>query len=218
MEVVNYKVLNMAGEQVGQVDLDPAVFGAKVNKALVHQAVVWQRNLHRAGTHSTLTRAEMSGGGRKPWKQKGRGTARSGSNTSPVWVGGGVAHGPKPRSYATKLSKQMRTKALVSVLSDKVKQQSLVVLDALEIESGKTKDFVKVLSNLGLAENASKQGIAVVMPDKEISVWRSSRNLPKVVALPVEGVNVYDLVKANFLVSTTAGIQALQERILGKIE
>ncbi len=216
MEVVSYKVLNMAGEQVGQIDLDPVIFGAEVNQALVHQAVVWQRNVRRAGTHSTLTRAEMSGGGRKPWKQKGRGTARSGSNTSPVWVGGGVAHGPKPRSYATKFSKQMRTKALVSVLSDKVKQGSLVVLDSLEVESGKTKDFVKVLSNLGLGADAAKQGVAIVMPEKNSSVWRSSGNLKKVVALPVQGVNVYDLVKAGFLVSTTAGIEALQDRILGK--
>lgn len=218
MDLLSYKVLDMAGQEVGEIALDPAVFGASVNEPLVHQAVVWQRNASRAGTHSTLTRAEMSGGGRKPWKQKGRGTARAGSNTSPVWVGGGVSHGPKPRSYATKMSKRMRRQALIAVLSEKVKEQKLVVFDNLTIKSGKTRDFVQVLSNVGLATAVAKQGVALVMPDKDSGVWRSSANLPKVVALEAGGANVYDLVKADYLVSTRAGIEALQQRLQQRSE
>ena len=120
MEALKYDIHNMEGKVVDSADLDVDVFGAKVNLDLVHQTIVWQLAKRRAGTHCSKSRAEVSGGGRKPWKQKGRGTARSGSNTSPVWVGGGVAHGPKPRDYETRLSKRTRRQALASVLTDKV--------------------------------------------------------------------------------------------------
>lgn len=214
MEAVNYKVLNMEGKEVGSMELDPEIFQTKVDQKLVQQTVVWQLNCRRAGTHSAKTRAEVSGGGRKPWPQKGRGTARSGSNTSPVWVGGGVAHGPKPRDYSTRVSKRTRRQALLSVLTEKVNQKQLVILDDLQIESGKTKQMQQVLKNIGIAAGERK-GIAIIMPDKQEAVWRSSRNIPRTVTLPVAGVNVYDLMKAKYLISTKQGITALQIRLKG---
>lgn len=211
-ESLQYKVLNMEGKEVGSVDLDPAVFGGKIDKHIVHAAVRWQRAKARAGTHSTLTRAEVSGGGKKPWKQKGTGRARAGSNTSPVWVGGGVTFGPKPRSYEFRFPKQNRKQALISVLSEKVKSGNLVILDKLSSTDGKTKGMAGVLSKLGLKDTK----VTLVMPTKDASVWRASSNIKKVHTLPVSGVNVYDLVNGKVLLCTKDGIAALQKRIVGE--
>ena len=214
MEALKYDIHNMEGKVVDSADLDIDVFGAKVNLDLVHQTIVWQLAKRRAGTHCVKTRAEVSGGGRKPWKQKGRGTARSGSNTSPVWVGGGVAHGPKPRDYETRLSKRTRRQALASVLTDKVNNKTLFILDSLNLDSHKTKDFTRVLNNLKIAkEDQEKRGIVVVENGDNENLWKASSNLPKLITLPVEGVNVYDLVKHKVLICTKDAIKSIEERV-----
>lgn len=212
MSSVSYKVLSSDGKEVGTVDLDPKVFNAEVLEYLVHDAVVWQRNKKRAGTHSALTKAEVSGGGKKPWKQKGTGNARAGSNTSPLWVGGGVTHGPKPRDYTTRLSKRARRQALCSVLTDKVRNEGLKIVDSLVVKSGKTRDMVDLLKKLGVAG----ESITLVQSDNEngAAVERASRNIAGIKPLKVSGVNVYDLLKNKYLVVTKEDILALQGRIL----
>lgn len=209
MEAVKYRVLDMQGQEVGSIDLDAEVFGAEILASVVHETVRWQRAKARAGTHATLTKGMMKGGNRKPWKQKHTGRARSGSNTSPLWVGGAKAHGPQPRSYEFRLSRRARRQALVSVLSDKVKRSKLIVLDDLKIVQGKTKEMAAVLKSLGLTNKRA----ALVLPGKEPAVWRSAGNLPNVFALPVSGVNVYDLLRHPYLVSTQAGVRAIEQRV-----
>ena len=214
MEALQYDIHNMAGEVVGNINLDPDVFGAAISTDLVHQSVVWQLAKRRAGTHCSKNRAEVSGGGRKPWKQKGRGTARSGSNTSPVWVGGGAAFGPKPRDYETRLSKRTRRQALASVLTDKVNKKDLFILDSLELDSHKTKGLVGVIENLKIAkEDLCKRGIAVIDKDGNENLVRASSNLPKLLTLSVAGANVYDLVKHKILICTKDAIEMLEERV-----
>jgi large subunit ribosomal protein L4 len=190
--------------------LNPEVFAAKINAALVHDVVRWQRAKRRAGTASTLTRAEMSGGGRKPWKQKGTGRARSGSNTSPIWVGGGVAHGPKPKSYEFRLPKRTRRQALASVLSEKLRTGALIIVDKIENESCKTKSMVSFFQAVG----AGDKGRALVIAQKDAQVERSGRNIPKTLTLPVEGVNVFDLMKHHYLICTPEAITEIEQRIL----
>ncbi|RMG42789.1 MAG: 50S ribosomal protein L4 [Candidatus Dadabacteria bacterium] len=201
----------MSGKEVDSLELDPAVFAAKVNEGLVYQTVRWQLAKRRSGTHSTLTRGDMKGGGRKPWRQKGSGRARAGSNTSPVWVGGGVAHGPKPRSYNSRLSRRLRRQALASVLTDRQREGRITVLDRLEVESGKTRDFKNMLDQLGVD---CARGVLVVLPEKDEKVWRAGRNIPGVTLLPVEGANVYDLMRRGHVLTTRAAIEALQQRVL----
>ncbi len=214
MAAVKYKVVNIKGAEVGNVDLDESVFGVKIQADLVHQTVRWQRAKARSGTHATLTKGMMKGGNRKPFKQKGSGRARAGSNTSPLWVGGGVSHGPQPRDYEFRLSKRSRKQALTSVLTDKVKKSTLIILDELTLKEGKTKELLTVLKNLGV--EAKK--LSIVLPVREEKVWRGSGNLKNVIALPVSGVNVYDLLKRPVLVSTKEGVRALEKRILGDKE
>ncbi|MGI6680354.1 MAG: 50S ribosomal protein L4 [Bdellovibrionota bacterium] len=214
MEALQYDIHNMAGEVVGNISLDPEVFGAAVSPELVHQTVVWQLAKRRAGTHSTKTKAQVSGGGKKPWRQKGRGTARSGSNRSPVWVGGGVAFGPKPRDYETRLSKRTRRQALSSVLTDKVNKKNLYILDSLDLDSHKTKGLVNVIENLKIVkEDLNKRGIAFIDKAGNENLLRASSNLQKVLTLSVEGANVYDLVKHKILVCTKEAVSMLEERI-----
>lgn len=213
MEAVSCKVLNMEGREVGTISLDPEVFDAKINESLVHKAVRWQRNSRRAGTHSALTKAEVSGGGKKPWRQKGTGRARAGSNTSPLWVGGGVIHGPKPRSYEFRFNKRERRLALASALTDLRRRGNLLVLDELKVESGKTRDMQAVLTRIGAGR--SKTMIISSVADRSSGLARSSRNLASVVTLPVSGVNVYDLVNARFVVATREGVTSLQARVKG---
>ncbi len=214
MEALQYDIHNIAGEIVGSIDLDSEVFGAKICNDLVHQTVVWQLAKRRAGTHCTKTRAEVSGGGRKPWKQKGRGTARSGSNTSPVWVGGGVCHGPKPRDYETRLSKRSRRQALASVLTSKANDKNLFVLDSLELDSYKTKGLVEVFNNLKIAkEDLEKRGVAIIDKVENENLLKASSNLQKILTLPVDGVNVYDLLKHKVLICTKEAVALLEERV-----
>ena len=210
---IQYRVLNSEGLEVDSIQLKPEVFGLDADPALVHRVVTWQLAKRRAGSHSTLTRAEVSGGGKKPWKQKGRGTARSGSNTSPVWVGGGRAHGPKPRSYEGRLNKEIKRKALASVLSDKVRTGQLLVISSIDMSAGKTKEFVQLLKNVRKEDALVDGGALVLMRDKQELVWRSVSNLGKVDALPLDGINVYDLLKRTMLVTTPETIAALEVRL-----
>lgn len=211
MGQLQYQVLNMAGEEVGAMELDPRVFGAELKESLVHATVRWQRASRRAGNHSALNRANMKGGGSKPWRQKGTGRARAGSRNSPVWVGGAVAHGPQPRSYSFRLSKRARRQALTSVLTDKVLKQRLRILDKIEIGDGKTKSAAGVLGRIGIG--ASKA--VIVNEDGSVSLARATRNIPGVQAVPVEGVNVFDLMRHEYLVCTEKGVKALQDRLIG---
>ncbi|RIL10892.1 MAG: 50S ribosomal protein L4 [Proteobacteria bacterium] len=210
-EKITCKVVTQAGKPSGSLELDKRIFGAAIVASLVHDTVVWQLAKRRAGTHSTISKGVMRGGGRKPWRQKGTGRARAGSNTSPLWVGGAVAHGPKPHKYETRLSKRVRTQALSAVLSDKLSQEKLLVVDDLEIKSGKTKDALKILQALGVNPNSTA---LVVLADKERELTaRAVRNLPGVLALPACGANVYDLLRFEYVVSTKAAIEDLQKRL-----
>ena len=205
---LNCKVLSLDGKEVGSLALSPSVFGAPIRQGIVHATVRWQRACARAGTHSTLDKGEMEGGNRKPWRQKGTGRARSGSNTSPVWVGGAVAHGPHPRDYSFRLNKRFRREALAAVLSDKVKNGKLVVLENLSTK-GTTKEMKGILGKIGVAQTKT----LIVLPERDDMVWRSSSNLTGVSTQAVAGVNVYDLLNAEYLVSTKDGIAALQARL-----
>jgi len=204
----------MEGKEVGAIDLDPEVFDAGEHVSLVHETVRWQRNRARRGTHCCLTKSEVSGGGKKPWRQKGTGRARCGSNTSPLWVGGGVIHGPKPRSYDFRLSKGERRNALAAVLSEKRREGRLLVLDELKIESGKTRDLLKALEKLGLGSNSVT---IVTEEDSSVadrgSIWRLSGNMKNVSAIAVAGVNVYGLLRHQYVLGTKEAIARLQERV-----
>lgn len=207
MAKISVNVLNMDGKEVGTLDLDPTVFDAPPLEHLVHLMVRWQRAKGRAGTHSTLTKGTMEGGAKKPWKQKGTGRARAGSSTSPLWVGGAVAHGPHPRSYEFRMNKQERRAALTAILSARHRDGRFIVLDSLAIKSAKTKDMAKVLKKIGATGKT-----CLVIPELDAAIARSSRNLKGVMALSTLGANVYDLVNANFVVSTKAGVEALTSR------
>jgi len=209
---VTVKVVDAQGKDSGTMDLDPEVFGAEVRQDLVHATVRWQRAKSRAGTHSTLSRSMMKGGGKKPWKQKHTGRARAGSIVSPLWVGGAIIFGPSPRSYEHRLSKRVRKQALCSVLSDKVRNSGLVVVKGISLESGKTKDARAMLEKIGVATGKKVVFITTGVADTAV---RASRNLKSVRQLAVDGLNVLDLVDAHFIVSSTDGIKAVQERLKG---
>jgi large subunit ribosomal protein L4 len=209
---IAWKVMNLEGKEVGSVELNGAVFGAEINPALVHDTVRWQLARRRAGTHQALTRTMMEGGAKKPWKQKGTGRARAGSGISPLWVGGASIHGPLPRSYDYRLPKRTRRQALMSVLSDKVKSNQLLVVDDLTVKSGKTKDMVAALAKVGVGDKR----VTIVLTNENATVARSARNIPNVHLATVAAVNVYDLLKNDLLVTTKAGIAALESRIAGE--
>ncbi len=212
--MLKHAVLNSDGKEVGSVELNSEVFEVKKLKAsLVHTTVTWQRNARRAGTHSCLTKGVMKGGNRKPWKQKGTGRARAGSNTSPIWVGGAVAHGPHPRDYTTRVSARTRRQALQIVLSEKLAKDMLKVVDQVEFgsKSGKTKAAHEFFSKLGVLEQG---GVFVVSSAeaKENNILRATRNLSSLCTLSAAGVNVYDLVRYPFLVLTKSGLIELEGR------
>ena len=198
-------VLDMNGKKKSEIELNENVFGIEVNDVVVHAALVNYLANQRQGTQSTKTRAEVRGGGRKPWRQKGTGRARQGSIRAPQWMKGGIALGPKPRSYKYAIPKKMRQLALKSVLTSKVKEGSLVVVDKLELNEIKTKEMVKVLNNLK-AEKA-----LVVLAEKNLNVQASARNIENVKTTLVNTINVYDLLKYNSLVATEDAIKKLEE-------
>ncbi len=213
MEAIKYKVVNASGQEVGTIDLDPEVFGAEVHEGVTFDAVRWQLDKKRAGTHSCLSKGEMKGGNKKPWRQKGTGRARAGSNTSPVWVGGAVAHGPKPHGYESRVSKRTRWQALTATLSDKVNLKNLIVLDEFKAESGKTKEAAKTLKKIGVDGSSMFVFPGTNSEMQKCSAYKAIKNIESVQPTSVEGLNVYDLLKQKYLVSTIDGVSALQNTI-----
>lgn len=200
-------VLDRNNQKVGQVELSEAVFGAEVKPHLLHEVVVWQLAKRRAGTASTKIRKEVRGGGRKPWRQKGTGRARSGSRRSPLWRGGGVTFGPKPRDYDYSVPKKVKKAALRSALSSKLGEDKLTVLRGFDLEAIKTKDFVAVLSNL------SAGNCLVVIPAVDEMVEKSGRNVPRVKVLRAEGLNVYDILKYDRLLLLESAVAGIEEAL-----
>ena len=199
-------VYNIDRQQVGDIELNDNVFGVEVNGGLLHQAVVMQLASQRLGTHATKTRAFVRGGGRKPWKQKGTGRARSGSRRSPLWVGGGTVFGPHPRSYAFSMPRKQRRLAIKCALSDKVQEDSLFVLDALDFEAPKTKQVVKLLQTFELDNKA-----LIITTEEAENVERSSRNIPGVKAINTTGLNVYDILNHDKLFVTKDAVARIEE-------
>lgn len=199
-------VYNMEGNQVGEIDLNDAIFGTEVNEPLLHQAVVAYEANKRQGTVSTKTRTEVRGGGRKPWRQKGTGRARHGSTRSPIWVGGGVTFGPKPRDFRQGLPKKVRRAALRSALSAKVNTGDIIVLDNLSLTEAKTKVMAGVLEKLGATDTT-----LIVTEERDQNVMLSTRNLPGVALTQAAGLNAYDVLKHRKLVITKDGVAKVEE-------
>ncbi|MBR2929553.1 MAG: 50S ribosomal protein L4 [Oscillospiraceae bacterium] len=200
------KVLNMAGAEVGTVELCDAIFGIEPNEAVVHEVVKNHLANCRQGTQSALTRAEVSGGGKKPWRQKGTGHARQGSTRAPQWVHGGIVFAPKPRSYSYVLNKKVKRLALKSVLSAKAAEGSIVVVDDIKMDTIKTKDFRAFLSAVGCDGKA-----VVVTPALNENVIKSARNIPGVMTTMANLINVYDLLNAKYLVLDKAALAVIEE-------
>lgn len=198
-------VYNMAGEEVGTIDLNDAIFGVEPNEHLLHKAVVAQLANNRQGTQKAKTRSEVSGGGRKPWRQKGTGHARQGSTRSPQWTGGGVVFAPVPRDYTQKVNKKEKRAALKSALSAKVADSKFVVLDELKLDAIKTKDFVNVLNNLNVAK------ALVVLNDNDETIIRSAANVKDVKTALTNTINVYDVLKYDTVVVTKDAVATIEE-------
>ena len=198
-------LMNINGEQVGEVELKDEVFGIEPNEHVLHQTVVAQLASRRQGTHSTKSRGEVAGGGRKPWRQKGTGRARHGTIRSPIWRGGAITFGPKPRAYGFHIPKKVRRLALKSALSSKVMNQEIIVLDALDVAAPKTKEMIKILNNL----KASKA--LVVTAEVNENVIRSTNNIPGVMSMEAEGLNVYDILKYDQLIITKDAVAKVEE-------
>lgn len=199
-------VYDMSGNNVGEIELSEAVFGIEPNPSAVHQVIVNYLANQRQGTQSTLTRSEVRGGGRKPWRQKGTGHARQGSIRAPQWRKGGIALGPKPRDYSYTLNKKVRRLALKSVFSDKVQSADLIVVDNITVDGFKTKTMVNMLKALG----ADKKAL-IVMPEKNEQVIRSAANIPGVKTALVNTINVYDIVNAEKFIVDKEAVQKLEE-------
>ena len=199
----NVSVYNMEGNEVGTLELNDAVCGVEVNEHLVHMAVVRQLANKRQGTQKAKTRSEVSGGGRKPWRQKGTGHARQGSTRAPQWTGGGVVFAPVPRDYSFKMNKKERRIALKSALTTRVQENKLVVLDELKLDAIKTKDMQNVLNNLKVEK-------AMVVTDNE-NVIVSARNIPNVITASVGTLNVFDILKYNTVVLDKAAVAKVEE-------
>jgi large subunit ribosomal protein L4 len=204
------RLYQFAGEAAPQTEtLDERLFGATVNEDLLYRAVRMQLANRRQGTHSTKTRAEVSGGGRKPWRQKGTGRARAGSRRSPLWVGGGTTFGPKPRSYETKLTRKMKQGALSSALSDRAREQRLTLIDRIGFDEPKTKAAVALLGRLGLSGSTL---VVVGSTEYNRPVKKSFTNLPRVKCIACGGVNVYDVLRHDHLLMTVNAVEELMER------
>ena len=206
----NVKVLNMEGKEVGEIGLSEKIFGAEVNLPVLHTAVRAYLLNQRQGTQSTKTRSEVSGGGKKPWRQKGTGRARQGSTRSPQWTHGGIALGPKPRSYRTDVNKKTKRVALFSALSDKVSGGNLVVLDECKLDGYKTASMVKMFRALGaVKENGSDAKALLVLPETDSFIVRSVRNIPTAAATLYSTINTYEVVNAEKLIITKDALEKL---------
>ena len=203
--MANVSVYNMEGNEVGTLELSDAVFGAKINEHLVHMAVVAHLANKRQGTQKAKTRAEVSGGGKKPWRQKGTGHARQGSTRAPQWTGGGVIFAPTPRDYSIKLNKKEKRAALKAALTSRVNENKFIVVDELKFDEIKTKKFQAVMDNL----NVSKA--LVVLDEGSDNAAISARNIPTVKTALVNTINVYDILKYNTVVATKAAVASIEE-------
>ena len=203
--MANVTVYNMEGNEVGTMELNDAVFGVEVNEHLVHLAVVRQLANNRQGTQKAKTRSEVSGGGRKPWRQKGTGHARQGSTRAPQWTGGGVVFAPTPRDYSFKLNKKEKRAALKSALTSRVEEKKFIVVDEMKFDEIKTKNFQNALNNL----NVSKA--LVVLEEGNTNAELSARNIPDVKTARNNTINVYDILKYNTVVATKAAVEAIEE-------
>jgi large subunit ribosomal protein L4 len=200
------KVVDMAGKEVGTIELSDVVFGADVNSSVLHTAVKAYLANQRQGTQSTLTRTEVSGGGKKPWKQKGTGRARQGSTRAPQWTHGGIALGPKPRSYRLTLNKKVKRLALFGALSAKVAENEMVVVDTIAATSYKTKTMVQMLKDLGAEKKA-----LVVLPAVDPIVIKSCANIPGVKTTVFNAINVYDILNCNTLIVAKGAVEKIEE-------
>ena len=200
------KVLNMTGAEVGTVELNDAIFGIEPNSVVVHEVVKNHLANCRQGTQSALTRAEVSGGGRKPWRQKGTGHARQGSTRAPQWTHGGIVFAPKPRDYSYVLNKKVKRLALKSVLSARAAEGKLIVIDSIKMDTIKTADFRKFLNAVNVDSKA-----VVVTPVVDEVIVKSARNIPGVLTTPASNLNVYDLVNAQYLVVDQAALATIEE-------
>ena len=203
--MANVSVYNIEGKEVGTIDLNDAVFGVEVNENLVHMAVVSQLANKRQGTQKAKTRSEVSGGGRKPWRQKGTGHARQGSTRAPQWTGGGVVFAPTPRDYSFKLNKKERRAALKSALTSRVEEKKFIVVDEINFDEIKTKKFQDVLNNLSVSK------ALVVLEDGNKNAELSARNIADVKTAKTNTINVYDILKYNTVIATKAAVQAIEE-------
>ena len=203
--MANVAVYNMEGKEVGTIDLSDAVFGVEVNEHLVHMAVVQQLANKRQGTQKAKTRSEVSGGGRKPWRQKGAGHARQGSTRAPQWTGGGVVFAPVPRDYSFKLNKKEKRAALKSALTSRVQENKLIVVDELKFDEIKTKNFKQVMDNLKVVKGL------VVINENDKNVVMSAKNLAKVNTTLTSTLNVYDIMKAGTVVLTKDAVKTIEE-------
>ena len=203
--MANVSVYNMKGKEVGKMDLNDAVFGVKINEHLVHMAVVQMLANKRQGTQKAKTRSEVSGGGRKPWRQKGTGHARQGSTRAPQWKGGGVVFAPVPRDYSFKLNKKEKRAALKSVLTSRVQENKLIVLDELKLDEIKTKKFKEVMDNLKVEK------AMVVIGEQDQNLICSAKNLPTISMAVADSINVYDILKGDTLVLTKDAVAKIEE-------
>ncbi len=203
--MANVSVYNMEGKEVGKMELNDAIFGAKVNEHLVHMAVVQHLANKRQGTQKAKTRSEVSGGGRKPWRQKGTGHARQGSIRAPQWKGGGVVFAPVPRDYSFKINKKEKRAALKSVLTSRVQENKLIVVEELKFDEIKTKNFKTVMDNLKVSK------ALVVLGEKNENAVLSARNLPKINTAYADAINVYDIMKGDTLVLTKDAVAKIEE-------
>ena len=203
--MANVSVYNMKGEEVGKMDLNDAVFGVEVNEHLVHLAVVQQLANNRQGTQKAKTRSEVSGGGRKPWRQKGTGHARQGSTRAPQWKGGGMVFAPVPRDYSFKLNKKEKRLALKSALTSRVQDEKFIVLDELKLDEIKTKKFKEVLDNLKVAK------AMVITAEDDKNVVLSARNIPTVITSAASNINTYDIMKYNTVIATKDAVAKIEE-------
>ena len=203
--MANVSVYNIEGKEVGKIDLSDAVFGVEVNEHLVHMAVASQLANNRQGTQKAKTRSEVSGGGRKPWRQKGTGHARQGSTTAPQWTGGGVVFAPVPRDYSFKMNKREKRAALKSALTSRVEENKFIVIDEINFEEAKTKNFANILKNLDVSK------ALVVLEDDNKNAELSARNIADVKTAKTNTINVYDILKYNTVITTKAVVAKIEE-------
>ena len=203
--MANVSVYNMEGNEVGKMELNDAVFGVEINEHLVHMAVVAQLANKRQGTQKAKTRSEVSGGGRKPWRQKGTGHARQGSTRAPQWTGGGIVFAPTPRDYTITLNKKEKRAALKSALTSRVQENKFIVVDELKLDEIKTKKFQNILNNLKVSK------ALVVVGDDSDNVVKSAKNIPTIKTAYVNTINVYDILKYNTVVATKTAVANIEE-------